>query len=368
MSSTTVDDLLSGIYFNPSAVGSYGGVNRLYQAAKKQNPHLTRKTVSEWLQGQETYSLYKPRKLKFQRNRVISSGILEQVDVDLGDLSAVAEYNDGVRFIVISVDTFSRKMAIQPTQSKKADDVVEALRKLWDKKPKMVRSDQGLELTNKKVQSFFKEQGIHHFTTRNTEVKSNFAEAGLKRIKGVIYKYFTHKQTHRYIDQLQTFVTTYNNSIHSALGMAPNQVNAQNERGLWWYLYWPTTVTRNPVQKKFAFKIGDKVRTTYIKHAFTREYDHRFTTEIFTVSHRYRRDGIPVYRLVDYDGENIEGTFYAPELQKVKEPSTWRVEKIIKSRKRRGHARQHLIRWAGHHPKHDSWVNAADVDSKGVRR
>ena len=41
-----------------------------------------------------------------------------------------------------------------------------------------------------------------------------------------------------------------------------------------------------------------------------------FSKEIFTVSKRLPRNP-PVYKLKDYDGEELKGTFYDKELQKV---------------------------------------------------
>ncbi|KAL5019380.1 hypothetical protein ScPMuIL_005102 [Solemya velum] len=49
-------------------------------------------------------------------------------------------------------------------------------------------------------------------------------------------------------------------------------------------------------------------------------------------------DGIPVYKVVDYDGEPIKGTFYASGLQKVSKGrgDFFRKEKVLKRRKRNG--------------------------------
>ena len=73
----------------------------------------------------------------------------------------------------------------------------------------------------------FKKFGVHHFVTQN-EVKANYAERAIKTIKGRIYKFFTHKQTHRYIDILQDVTGAYNNSVHRSIGMAPAKVTEKN--------------------------------------------------------------------------------------------------------------------------------------------
>lgn len=50
----------------------------------------------------------------------------------------------------------------------------------------------------------------------------------------------------------------------------------------------------------------------------------------------YLRQGIPVYKIVDYDGKHIRGTLHVSELQKVSKgrDDLFRVQKVFKCRKR----------------------------------
>ena len=59
------------------------------------------------------------------------------------------------------------------------------------------------------------------------------------------------------------------------------------------------------------------MRTTYIRRHFQREYDSKWTGEIFKISRRFIRQGQPIYRLVDWYDKPVEGTFYQNELQKI---------------------------------------------------
>ncbi len=63
--------------------------------------------------------------------------------------------------------------------------------------------------------------------------------------------------------------------------------------------------------------MGDYVRLSYIKHPFQRDYQDKWSEEIFIIRARFRRDNIPVYKVKDWNGEEIKGTFYGAELQKV---------------------------------------------------
>lgn len=71
---------------------------------------------------------------------------------------------------------------------------------------------------------------------------------------------------------------------------------------------------------------------------------------------------MPVYRLKDYLNEEIKGTFYQAELQKVDvwKDEEFKVEKILQSRGR-GQNKQYLLEWLHLPSKFISWVNANDV-------
>ena len=355
-----MDELLVGIYLNPAHPASFGSAENLYHAARAKDPHVTRDIVKEWLSGQDAYTLNKPVSRKFPRSRLISPGLFIQNDIDLADVSNMAKDNDGVRFLLVSIDSLSRKLYVKGLKSKSGTDVVQGLETLWgsDPFPRVIRSDSGKEWLNRHVQKFFKEKEIFHFTTNN-EPKAHLAERVIKSLRGRLHRFIAHRQSEHYIEHLDSIVFAYNNSVHSSIGIAPADVNRDNERAIWWTQYWPKSKQRR--RKKFIFKAGDHVRISYLRSAFTRGYDYNFSGEIFKVSSRTRHDDIPVYKLVDMADEPITGTFYTEELIKVAPKETWKVEKILKRRKRKGHPAEVLIRWQFFGPKFDSWVPADSV-------
>ncbi|MBO7705498.1 MAG: chromo domain-containing protein [Acinetobacter sp.] len=79
------------------------------------------------------------------------------------------------------------------------------------------------------------------------------------------------------------------------------------------------------------------------------------------MSERIPRDP-PVYKLRDYDGEKIEGTFYEPELQKIiiGNDRSFKIEKIL-SEKIQNRKKVCLVKWVGWPEKFNSWVPAEDV-------
>lgn len=95
---------------------------------------------------------------------------------------------------------------------------------------------------------------------------------------------------------------------------------------------------------------------------FSREYDEKWTDEIFTIFKRFWRDQTPIYRIKDYNGEEIIGSFYQSEHHKVdlRDDEQWKIEKIIKSRGI-GQNKQYFVKWLNWPVKFNSWVKASDM-------
>ena len=64
------------------------------------------------------------------------------------------------------------------------------------------------------------------------------------------------------------------------------------------------------------------------------------------LAERRLRGGLPVYRLDDYLNEDIKGTVYQSELQKVdvRDDDVFKVEKTLKTRDR-GLNEQYFVKW-----------------------
>jgi len=95
---------------------------------------------------------------------------------------------------------------------------------------------------------------------------------------------------------------------------------------------------------------GDKVRITRKKGTFEKEYTSRWTEEVFTVSD-VRYTDPTTCKIVDYNKEEIKGSFYEPELRKASQ-EMFRIEKVIR---RKGN--KYLVKWLGYTDSFNSWVD-----------
>jgi transposase InsO family protein len=361
MTMDSVDSYLSSVYYDAKRSGGFGGVDRLYRDAKREGKFkITRRQIKEWLMKQDTYTLHKPVRRNFRRNRVIVGGIDEQWQLDLADMQSLQKFNDGYRYLLVCVDVFSKYAWVIPLKNKTGLSLVEAFKLILStgRKPEKVMTDQGTEFFNKHFQALMKEKDINLYNTYN-ETKASIVERLIRTLKTRMWRYFTAKKTMRYIDMLPDLVHSYNHSVHRSIKTKPADVTVENEQKVWHTLYDSHDVVKNV---KFKFKVGETVRISKIKRQFSKGYLPNFSKEIFTISKQIPRDP-PVYKLKDYDGEELKGTFYDKELQKViKQDDVYEIEKVLKKRGR-GNNVQYLVKWSGYPNKFNSWVPASEINN-----
>ena len=75
---------------------------------------------------------------------------------------------------------------------------------------------------------------------------------------------------------------------------------------------------------------------------------------MFTVSKIQRTNSV-TYKITDYNGEEIRGTFYEQELQKTSQ-EVFRIAKIVKKGKTRS-----LVQWKGYPESFNSWVDNKEL-------
>ena len=71
--------------------------------------------------------------------------------------------------------------------------------------------------------------------------------------------------------------------------------------------------------------ISEHVRITKKKKTFDKGYTQRWTGEVFTIS-KIQLTITVTYKITDYNGEEIQGSFYEQEFQKTKQ-DIFRIEK-----------------------------------------
>ena len=76
-----------------------------------------------------------------------------------------------------------------------------------------------------------------------------------RTLKTKMFRYFTHENTRRYVDVLPDLIDSYNNTHHRSIGMAPVEVNVDNE-----YVVRNRLYPQKPKLHKWKYNVGDRVR------------------------------------------------------------------------------------------------------------
>ena len=184
-----------------------------------------------WLSEQDTYTLHKPVRRRFKHRCVVVGGPNQQWQADLVDVSRLKKTNDGTAFLLRVIDVFSKRDWCISLKNKSAVSLMAAIAPLLgNKAPITLQTDKGSEFFNIILQKLLKEYGVHHFATHNEETKASIVERFNGTLKTRMWRYFTKKQSVRYVDVLQDFVRSYNNTFHRTIGMAPSEVNATHQK------------------------------------------------------------------------------------------------------------------------------------------
>ena len=374
MAEKEVDKYLSSIYFKPGHPASYAGPDKLYKTIKKEGKfRISKNKINEWISKQDGFSLQKQIKRKFVKPRVIVSGIDTQWDVDTGYMNRYSKSNDGYKYIMLAIDIFSKHVWTRPLKSRLAGESTTQMSSILKegRKPHVIRTDNGTEYKNLKFKSLLKSNNIKFIYTEN-ETKANYAERAIKTIKTKLIRYMTENNTDKWVKILPEITESYNNTIHRSIDMAPTEVTKENEADLWMKLY--PNISKNKKELKreqnyrkrdsyFKLQVSANVRISQLKRVFQKEYDERWSREIFTITDRFLKQNIPVYKLKDWKNDPINGIFYENELQKVivDEEKIYKISEVLDKRER-SKKRELYVSWLGWPDKFNTWISKDQLE------
>jgi len=311
-----LEETLKSIYYNIEHPSSYGSVAKLYSSAKKIIPTVTLSQVKDWLSAQDPYTLHRKVVRKFQHVPVRAEHVDHIWQMDTADVKHLESENDGIKFLFIIIDVISRFAFVIPMKNKNSGKLVKAfmyIQKKYNREPRVVVSDPGLEFRGK-FTDYMKKRNIRQFLLR-VEQKAAIAERFIRTLKEKMQKYMTHMKTKRYVNILREIVRSYNTAVHSRLKKRPIDINSTNEDEIKEILY-SYANDSNPLLKKSKYKLGDMVRIVKKMKTFDKTSLEKSTSdEVYIIKSINRRHPPRIlYKLVDIEGEYIRGLFYPEEL------------------------------------------------------
>lgn len=264
----------------------------------------------------EAQELHKPTINKFKRRQIITLGIDDMWAADLVLMNKYFKENDGYKYMLNVIDSFSKFVWSKPLKNKNGKEVSEEFeniikesKKVDHSSPNLLHTDKGTEFTNKDFKKILDKYKIKLYHTENEE-KSAIVERFNRTLNSKMKIKFEIQKNFRWIDNLQNLVHEYNyKNVHSKIKMTPAEVNKKNEKDLLDNVYYYIVGNDKPV-----FKIGDRVRITRKKNIFQNKYQITWQREIFVIKEILDTNPI-TYKIKDLKDEDIIGSFYKQELQ-----------------------------------------------------
>ncbi|KAK5649270.1 hypothetical protein RI129_000299 [Pyrocoelia pectoralis] len=135
---------------------------------------------------------------------------------------------------------------------------------------------------------------------------------------------------------LESVTEDYNNRKHRTIGMKPCEVNAQTHLDAYTHIAL--------FDKKHRFNVGDVVRISKYKSIFAKGYTSNWSSELF--------------KIAKLQGKPILGGFYEQELQKVKYPDVYLVERVLRRKNDKVY-----VKWWGLNE--NSWIDKNNISRNG---
>ena len=343
---------------HPTAFGGQTLVHNFYRGIGAKKHH-----IENALSHIDSYTKHREAKRPRVYNPFFIRSKREMIQIDIMFFRDFAIDNDNVSTFLTSIDSFSRYVWIEPVQSTSHVHVNPAFERILAKMRKCtsILCDKGVEFENQWFKQLLRRHSIKLVHPRH---RAPAIERWHRTFKQICAKFMAENETRRYIDHLQQIVDSYNQRFHRTIGMTPEQAEKVKNAyivnlNLQKYFNKAMQKTRKP-----KFKPGQEVRVQLREDfRFRRAHHQTFGDEIFKIkSVASKALPIPMYKLTNYDGSiTMKDSYYETMLQPVRRKNQeFRIQKVIRSRSMKGQ-KEHLVRWVGFGPEHDSWVPHKDI-------
>lgn len=298
--------------------------------------------------------LHKGARKNFPRRSYLMKGIDETFQADLIQLTQYAKENKNHNYILVVIDIFSKYAWTEAVKNKTAICVMNAMKSIFNRSGricKKLHTDNGKEFFNKDFDKLMKTYNIHHYATFSV-MKASIVERLNRTLQSKIWKMFSLRGNHRWINDIQKITDSYNTTKHRTIKMKPCEVNHNNEDELLRTVYKSNSMFH--VNDRSTLKMNDFVRISRYKNIFEKGYTANFSTEVFKITKILAT--VPItYLIEDLHAQPIKGCFYKHELLKTNCPDIYLVEKVLKKQKNKL-----FVKWLGFDSSHNSYIQKKD--------
>ena len=170
-------------YYNLQNAASFSNPKLLRDWVLEKGYDISLNEIEEWLKAQDTYTLHKQSYIQQDRPKIVPIGRDYLWDSDLLHITNISDENDGVCYLLVCVDLFSRYAWVRGLKGRKQRDVIDAMSDIFSggRKCERMRTDLGSEYGAAFIQ-FLLDNNVRHHKALN-EKKANYAERFIRTLK-----------------------------------------------------------------------------------------------------------------------------------------------------------------------------------------
>ena len=251
---------------------------------------MTQKNIKIFIN--EIYS--KPPKKNYITNKTDVYHIDDIWSLDILDLKDYGpENNRGYRYVLVTIDNFSKFGWTIPLKNKNAQTIKDSFENILissKRKPNLIETDRGKEFYNNIFQDFLNKNNIKLYS-RNSSLGAVFAERFNRTIKDLLKKIVFEQGDAKWIDILPTITKQYNNRVHSSTKLSPKDASLKKNEG---YVYKKLLDKRK--KRKPKFQINDLVRVADLKKTFSKGDTTNWSYKLYKIT-EIVNDTIPSYKI-----------------------------------------------------------------------
>ena len=213
----------------------------------------------------------------------------EQSDMQ-ADLIDLAQYKGDIKFILIAINPFNRKIAMEPLETKTPQRVTVAFRTILQrmKKPQVLSTDQDSAFQGP-FNAMLEEKNILHRYKRSLNSIATLDRA-IQTVKKILFRRMTRANTTKFNTFIEETENGYNQSVHGAMLGSPNDTEGNSEAA---------KIARFQLMKDNAEKFeknheiaersmeavreAGQIRVAKPKEAFSRSFKPNWQNEVRTV-------------------------------------------------------------------------------------
>jgi len=273
-----INNLLDNLYYKQQ---NYDGVDGLYKKAKLIEKSITRASIKDWLDKQNTKQIT-TKKTDKKMFLPIYSETPYSFQIDLTFFPRYKKQNKNFYVLFTAINVNTRYAYAYYGKDKEMDTILDMLDKM--RKETIINNitcDAGSEFKNFKFKGYCNEHNIEINFVKDDSHKLGIVNRFHRTLKEKITSHFIATDSLNWVDVIDKLIYNYNHTINTGIGIEPYKVDSYLEHEMILFKREMTELINK--MKSYSFKVGDKVRILNKKVLFEDKMLPNYSTVVYTV-------------------------------------------------------------------------------------